>query len=268
MASDAEWFGEQIISARDSRNISNYTDGLQLWNPTAVIYFSDGDLTGLTLEGTTFVPPKSALPSQPSYGQLAAEEGSAHLTQNETGQVSAAALRSKQFDRFESPIRFFWGKSSSIGAVAALFGEVANFKTTVTRSEAAHNPGPEFQFGGPWQFYSKFWAAHGLSDFSAHVPFVLDIPAGTDAFVPLILFNRTGFPRTFSVAITDSPAWMTAPHTEACQIPPESACAVTFRLPTPTLKGDFTLKFEAISEGLSVGSLSLQLRLDSGILPQ
>jgi len=111
VAGDRGWFGEQVIDALDTRNISNFTDGLRPWQPKAVLYFSDGDLTGVTLNGPTFQPSGSPRASAVSYAHLAAEEQREHLTQSETGQAAATALASGHIEAFEAPVRFFWGKA-------------------------------------------------------------------------------------------------------------------------------------------------------------
>jgi len=258
MAGDPAWFGEQIIAASDPRNISNYTDGLEPWQSKEILYFSDGDLTGVTLEGPTFRPSGSPKSSGPSYARLAAEEQSIHRSQSETGQAAVAALSSGNLKAFEEPTRFFWGKS---------IGSHATPPPGVTLP-APKPGGLHVDFGGPWQFYSRFWAAHGLSHFKAGVPAGIAVHAGNDVLVPVLAGNETSSPEDVEFVIRQPAEWGPPPRNASCRVAAHSSCPVNLKLRTPATTGVFEIDVEATSRGRSIGKLPMQVHLDAGILPQ
>lgn len=261
IAANTAWFGEQLADARDSRNISNFTDGLRPWQPKALLYVSDGDLTGVTLQGPVFR-------SSGSYARIAAEEQSAHLTQSETGRAAIAALASGQLNAFEAPIRFFLGKCLDTPLVQRFFQGTTCPVVSANAAAAKPPGGLHFSFGGPWQFYRNFWAAHGLSYFAAETPVRLTVPAGGDLIFPLVIENGNGSAEQVEVE-TEIPAeWRRPAYKDGCQVAAHSSCAVNVRLSAPSNTGEFNFRFTAQAGNRQIGTLSLKVRLDKGILPQ
>src|SRR5207249_3205543 len=98
-------FPEQVTAPRNRLNISNYGEGLRVWQPKKIYYFSDtihfDFFKGKGPEyRTNEISPSRKIP----YSQVAAEAWSYYQTQND---FTDAQL--KEFT--EAPVRFIFGKS-------------------------------------------------------------------------------------------------------------------------------------------------------------
>src|SRR3954469_3135235 len=113
-------FPEQVEAPRDRININNYGEGLRLWQPKKIYYFSDAThfefFKGKGPEyPTTDISPSRKL----RYSRIAAEAWSFYKTQND---FTDAQL--KEFT--EAPVRLIFGKSLVGGtAVSDIFEGVA-----------------------------------------------------------------------------------------------------------------------------------------------
>src|SRR5579872_597991 len=161
MAGNATVFPEQLAPPRDRQNISNLTEGLHVWQPKKLYYFSDASHTEF-LEGkgprydTKQISPSRGVP----YYRLAAEEMSAHLTQGDTGQIARDALAKGDFKEFTQPELLVLGKSLvKSPATDDIFEGIApgTEPFAPTRGyQHVEKDGITVELGGPWSFYREF----------------------------------------------------------------------------------------------------------------
>src|SRR5205814_4160062 len=167
LAGDPTVFPEQVSPPKNREDIGNLTEGLRPWQAEKIYYFSDAAHTDF-LEGKG--PQYSATETSPSrhvpYARLAAEECSYHLTQDDSGQMAAAALAKNDLQYFKQPVRFIFGKSYvQSGPTADLFegvnGDSIPYRAPPGFAERKLTA-PHIELGGSWYFYRQFWQAHNL----------------------------------------------------------------------------------------------------------
>src|SRR5579875_2033801 len=154
LAGDPTFFPEQVGAPRDRYNIGNLTEGLQPWQPKKIYYFSDASNQDF-MKGKG--PEYSTLDKAPSQGKpyylLAAQEMSKHLTQGDTGQMAAQALKTGDFTYFKMPVRMVLGKSLVGGSVTADTFEGVTHGVLAFRRDPGYTPeqkqGSFIELGGP-----------------------------------------------------------------------------------------------------------------------
>ncbi len=157
LAGDPTAFPEQVAAPRNRNTISNLTEGLRPWQPKKIYYFSDASHVDF-LEGkgpkyeTTGICAAHQLP----YFRLAAEEMAFHLTQGDSGQEAKKALATGQFQYFQQPVRFVFGKSLVASSSSGdIFEGVESNPIAFARVrgyEPAPRSGLSLELGGPWAF--------------------------------------------------------------------------------------------------------------------
>lgn len=168
LAGDPTWFPEQVAAPRNRLGTANLTEGLHPWQPEKIYYFTDASHTDF-LKGqgpvysTLGMDPKRHIP----YYRISAEQMKYHLTQGDTGQMAKQALATGNLTYFKQPTRFIFGKSL---VPSSITGDIFQGVTPGPVSYASHpgyhpssGHGVAIELGGPFAFYHRFWAAHGLS---------------------------------------------------------------------------------------------------------
>jgi LmbE family N-acetylglucosaminyl deacetylase len=188
-AADETKFAEQMSPAKDRTGMANLTEGLLPWQPQKLYFFTDafevftpywhdkGELSPYRKnlgEGTVpSVDMKAISPTRHlSYAQIAADEQTYYLTQE--GQLGVDAMKAKNFEHFEYPVKLIFGKSLVGGSVTGdvfeavkaggvEFGKVRGY-------EPEKRAGVMFEVYDPWRFYSLFWRAHDLDRMPELIP--------------------------------------------------------------------------------------------------
>jgi hypothetical protein len=180
-----------------------------------------------------------------------------------------AALASGQLREFEAPIRFFWGKCTDAVITKAIFeGTPCPLSPYANPTPVTDARGLRFGPGGAWQFYARFWASHGLSYFNGKTPVAISAHSGSDVTVPLVIENGTSSSADVEIVPEEPAEWRHSSHAEKCRVSAKSSCAVNIRLSTISGTGEFTLRFHGTAGTRDIGTLSMKVRLDHGILPQ
>ena len=276
MAGDATVFPEQIAAPRQRETISNLTEGLHVWQPKKLYYFSDASHMEF-LEGkgpkytTTDVSPSRGVP----YYRLAAEEMSFHLTQGDSGQLAREALAKGDFKEFIQPQLLVLGKSlvksSTTGDVfegvapgMEPFAPVPGYKHTAKE-------GLSIELGGPWSFYHEFWKAHGLDHLAGLLGALeVGITPGERLHLPILIHNATGEARDVTLSAKLPQGWSVAAGHAIYPVEAHATYAVQTILASPT-QGEpawQTVEWNAESGGKAVGTITMRVNLTSGGLPQ
>lgn len=239
-AGDETRFPEQLSPAKDRTGMANLTEGLQPWQPQKLYFFTDAFevFTPYWYDAQKFSPFRKNLgegtgPSydlkaiSPSrhitYAQIEADEQTYYMTQE--GQLGVDAMKAKNFEHFEYPVRLIFGKSSVGGSVTGdVFEGVKQsgvpFKH-VRGYEAPPQQGFKFEIGDPWHFYSLFWQAHDLDRMAGLIP-VPEMAAdyGEPLKIALRACNYTASDAVVDVSATLPAGW--ADNTEYKRYPVRS----------------------------------------------
>ena len=225
LASDPTAFPEQVTAPRAQLGFSNFTEGLSPWQPQKIYYFSDAfDAPIYTMFNLKTASPfrKNFLQGQGpeysntaisparhgSYARLTAEELSFHLTQG--GSLGKGAIDKGDFQRFEVPAGFVFGKSLVGGQITDdIFQGTVSDGIPFVRAPGFHPPSREgisVELGGPWAFYRQFWKAHNIERLAALLPVPeVAIGQGERMSIPLLIHNDTGHTEQVTVRILAPP---------------------------------------------------------------
>ncbi len=197
MAADPTVFSEQLAGAQE---------GLQLWQPQKIYFFSDtANPPALDGKGPQYPWDEISASKHVSYGRIALESISTHRTQDYPGQMAEEALKKNDFSLVKQmKTRLVLGKSlvpgSTIGDVfEGTVGGPIEFKRT-HGYEPELRSGLTAELGGPWAFYRQFWKAHGLPTVPDIFSPQMKASVSAQAVIPLLLHNDTGELATFDIS--------------------------------------------------------------------
>lgn len=280
LAGDPTAFPEQVTAAAEPSKNENRLDGLRPWQPQKIYYFSNPSHSEF-FEGqgpryaATDVSPKRHV----SYGQIAAEEFIVHRTQG-GGRVEQA-MREHGAEGLEHPIallkpsRFILGKSlvkstsSNDDVFAGVVPEGISYRPVpgyIPRELAA----PLLEFGGPWEYYRRFWPAHGIEHLATLNSPELSVEPGETLPIPLIITNPTS--QTIQIRIqTEIPeGWTLLSAPESATVAAKTSYFLRVRAVAPVRKtgGWHQFRISAIPVGgQSIGDLVLRVEMDDWALP-
>jgi LmbE family N-acetylglucosaminyl deacetylase len=242
LAGDPTVFPEQVTAPRNRSSIANLTEGLHAWQPQKLYYFTDAAHTEFLagkgpVYSTTDVSKSKGMP----YYKLIAEQMSFHLTQDDTGQFAANALKSGDLKFFREPVRFVFGKSVVGGSAADdIFQGVRSGPIAFVRDpgyQASNATGLSAEFGGPWAFYKQFWTAHGLDHLSNLLAPEVGIGVASMLSIPVLVHNRTNQDQMISIGATLPKGWTLLSKTPRWSIPPRADLPVELYFKTPDKVG-------------------------------
>lgn len=276
LAGDPTAFPEQLAAPRRRHGIMNLTEGLLPWQPKKIYYFSDAINTDfLKGKGPAYITTDVSPSKHETYYKLAAEQMSRHLTQDDSGQLAKHALETGDFTYFKQPVLLALGKSlvpgSTTGDVfegitpgAIPFAPVRGYRPEI-------HQGISIELGGPWAFYREFWKAHNLE----HLADLITTPEVAvadreEVHVPILIHNDTD--QAVEVTLTSSlpSGWQELQGTALYPVRPHEAYpAQTVYVASSTSKPEWqTLTWKAVSNGETIGTLTLRVLTDSPGLPQ
>lgn len=294
LAADGSAFPEQLADAENDdeagRGINTYYwnstgalgydgEGLQLWQPEKIYYFSDSidalpdfwsKLVGKPLPPSPFRknfldgtgPKYSNADWSPTkritYARLAAEESSFYLTQ--AGWVGKEALARRDFGAFEDPTRFVLGKSLVGGDVT---GDVFQ---NITPGPIPFVPPPRLvrdgrsslELGGPWGFYREFWKAHALERLADLLPIPeIMVARGATSEISLIIGNDSHVGETISLRSVLPYGWVEQRPYSKYTLPQHGSYAAhrMFTVPAAMKAGWYTISWKAEEKGHQVGAV-------------
>jgi LmbE family N-acetylglucosaminyl deacetylase len=275
-AGDPTVFPSQVSPPRERIRISNLTEGLRVWQPKKIYYFSDAAHTEF-LEGKgpryalTDVSPSRKVP----YGRLAAEAAREHQTQGEVAQLAKQALETGNLGALEGLGGFVFGKSLVKGtATGDIFEGVTTAEPVAFSPVRGYKPEPRagvsFELGGPWAFYREFWRAHNLDHLARLVSPEVSIASGQLLNVPLVIRNDTD--RAIDAKLTTGliSGWTERTRFASYSVPARESYPVQLVLVAPggRAKEWHELKWKIEVDGKPAGAVTLRVLISTGGLPQ
>lgn len=280
MAGDPTAFPEQISPARDPHQNMNLTEALRPWQPQKLFYFANPAQNDFFAgQGPEYSSKEISPARKVSYGRLAAESLTSHMTQG--GGDAKRALAQNTLDGLEHPIpfmqpvRLIMGKSLLHSAMTDdVFQGVVVDGIPYQRAVAtmAERPSaPVLEIGDPWSYYSTFWQVHGLDHLPGMVPPEISVTPGSDMSIPLIVDNPLdkSIEVTFSTHAPDG--WKIKP-VAPITVGPHTRYYVHVQTVAPPTKlpGWQNFSISAESENKELGTISFRSELTdwafSGIL--
>jgi len=226
-AGDETRFPEQLSPPKDRRGMANLAEGLLPWQPQKLYFFTDafevftaywydtgklspyrknlGDGTGPSYDMKPISPARHI-----SYAQIEADEQAYYMTQE--GQLGVDAMKSKNFEHFDYPVKLIFGKSLVSGSVTGDVFEGVKAGAVAFKRVRGYEPpqenGLKFEIGDPWRFYSLFWQAHDLHQMAGLIP-VPEIAAdyGERLIIALRACNYSGNDAIFVMGATLPAGW-------------------------------------------------------------
>jgi len=211
LAGDPTWFPEQVASPEDRLWYGNLMEGLRVWQPKKLYYYTDAShLDFMKGKGPEYSMTAVSPSQRVSYARLAAKELSFHRTQY--GDAPAQALASGNLRDFEQPLPFVLAKSLVGGTVTGDIMEgirtgAIPFSPVRGYRPPENAPPVSLELGGGWAFYSRFYGAHNLDIMPGLLAPELGVGSGQHFPVFLVLHNATDKPVTFQLRAQLPPGW-------------------------------------------------------------
>ncbi len=281
LAGDPTVFSEQVSPAMHPHQAQNMTEGLRPWQPEKIYYFYNPTHNDIFEGQGPQYSSKEISPSRHvSYGLMAAEENSYHVTQGgakirrdidthtlETSNDYIARLAT-------GPVEFIFGKSLvPSGVTDDVFTGVVPDGVPYQRPPgyvAVKYSEPAVEIGDPWSFYRKLWQAHGMDHLASIVPLELTVHINGMMYVPLIVENPLDTPIPVTLSVKAPAGWNVLPVAPAT-IPPHTQYYMRVRAAAPATKlpgwQQFTVSAE--SGGKNIGTVPIRVELSNGwVAPQ
>jgi LmbE family N-acetylglucosaminyl deacetylase len=278
LAGDPTAFSEQVTPAREPNQNMNRLEGLRVWQPQKIYYFSNPTHTEFFKgEGPEYLSADISPTRHVSYGQIAAEEFAAHRSQG-GGKVEQALL-TQHADALEHPIPFNQPTRLILGKSLVPSGTNDDVFAGIVPSGIPFHlaPGyampfissPMLQMGSPWYFYKGFWQAHGIDHLKNLIPAEVTIPVAGSLNIPLILDNPLDKTIAATFKVQAPAGWAVTPVEDASVEPhAQYFLRVHATAPATRLAGwqEFTVTAE--SDGKNLGTVPLRVELANWALPQ
>jgi LmbE family N-acetylglucosaminyl deacetylase len=275
MAGDPTAFPEQLAAPRDRTNIGNLTEGLRPWQAKKLYYFTDASDRGFQSGRGPTYPTEDESPSKKTpYYKIAAEEMSFHLTQDDSGQFAAAAIKKGDFTFFRRPEVLIIGKSLVESSATGDVFEGITPAPIPYSGPAGYKPmqrsGISMELGGPWSFYRDFWRAHGLPLEGLIRDVGVNVVPGERIQIPLLLHNDTDQDVTLSIAASIPEGWGEASGGGSYAVPAHQDASLYVRAKTAVTnsKDAQTLVINCEGTGAGIQPITIFVYADRGALPQ
>jgi LmbE family N-acetylglucosaminyl deacetylase len=276
MAADPTFFPEQLAAPRDRNNIGNLTEGLGPWQAKKIYYFSDAADTGFqSAKGPHYSTEEDSASKKTPYYKIAAEEMSFHLTQDDTGQMAAAAIAKGDYTYFRQPVLLILGKTLVGGSIT---GDIFEGITGDPISFAPHpgykavkRSGISMELGGPWSFYRELWRAHGLSQLEGLIPDTgVNVVPGERIQLPILLHNASDADATVTISASVPEGWTEASGGGQYVVSARGNVSLYFKAKTAANAGKAAQKLVLAAEtpGAGIPPITILVYADRAALPQ
>ena len=182
-------FPEQIEAPRQHAGIANWGEGLHPWQVKKLYYFSDASHPDfLKGHGPTYLASEISSAKKVPYADITRQMWKQYATQVDfDDQVLNYFVNMPEY--------LVLGKSLVPGAVDADvwagIGDKPIAFLPMPAYKPAEAPGISLELGGPWAFYKKFYAAHGLTSLETLVKPQSALSSNRELWVPMLLHNHS-----------------------------------------------------------------------------
>lgn len=260
-------FPEQIEAPRERLGIGNYGEGLRVWQPKKIYYFSDAThFDFLHGKGPEYQTNEMSAARKMPYSRVAAEAWGHYKTQND---FTDAQL--KEFS--EMPIRLILGRSLVGGSPKSdVFEGVTSGPIAYARARGYTPPSPglALELGGPWAFYRAFWPAHNIEHLADLYSPEAQVAPGDTLWVPLLIRNDTDAPKQVTLHSKLPVGWSAKPDATVYTVAAHDAYPIQLKvMPSPAHKDTWqNLTWAAESGGQNLGPVTLRVNVAGNGLPQ
>ena len=276
LAGDPIAFPEQLAAPRDRDNIGNLTEGLHPWQAKKLYYFTDATNPNFQAgKGPRYSTEDVSAAKNVPYYKIAAEEMSYHLTQGDSGQMAADAIRKGDYTYFRQPELLIMGKSLVQGSITGDVLEGVTDKPIPFSPPPGQKPversGISMELGGPWSFYRAFWPAHDLSHLSELLEGVgVSVLPGERVTIPVLIHNDTDSAVTATINASFPAGWTEMSGNGAYLVPARQEASLYIKGRTVNTTGNEPEKLviNAEAPGATIQPLTVIIHPDRGALPQ
>jgi hypothetical protein len=276
IAADPTAFPEQLAAPRDRNNIGNLTEGLGPWQAKKIYYFSDASDTGFQSgKGPHYSNEEDSPSKKTPYYKIAAEEMSFHLTQDDTGQMAAAAIVKGDYTYFRQPVLLILGKSHVPGSITGdIFEGITGDSIPFAPHpgyKAVERSGISMELGGPWSFYREFWQAHGLSQLEGLLPETgANVVPGERVQLPILLHNASDADAVVTLSASVPEGWTEVSGLGKYVVPARGNVSLYFKARTAANAGKAAQKLVLAAEtpGAGIPPITVLVYADRASLPQ
>ncbi len=279
LAGDPTIFSEQVSPASNPDKNMNLTEGLRPWQPQKIYYFYNSTHDIATGQGPQYSSQEISPSRHVSYGMLAAEVFANHLSQGGAkvaNEIAGNTLGSSDgiAKIATGPVQLIFGKSLVPSAVTDdVFTGVVPAGIAYQHPPgftAAKNAEPTLQIGDPWNYYHKFWQAHGLDHLGSIVPIEVSVHVDGTLVIPLIVENPLDSAVDATFTVTAPEGWKVTPVAPA-SIAPHSQYYLRVLAAAPATKLPGWQQFAVSAEigHKNIGTIPVRVELSDGwVAPQ
>ena len=277
----------------DETHYESYLSNLQPWQAKKIYVGSDAaDGKQFDGSGPTYSPREISPSLKKPYWRVALDSAMSHKTQFPEDIERMSKMTEEQLERIMSdpnqgwwpdPSTLIFAKSVVTGAPTdPVFSHIDDQPVNPASQvvESCDSTGqkvesPRIELGGPWQYFSKFYPAHGLCHLKvAKIP-EIGILSGSTLIVPLVVRHEPSKPAHLSLSLKLPEGWKAKASELKFTLPPEAATALAIHVETPALSAEVRkqsvpqeIHVAAEVDGQPAGGIILRVALRAGGLPQ
>ncbi len=288
LASDPVAFPAQLAGA--SKRLEPYLENLTPWQPKKIYYFSDArDQKQFAGKGFAYSVREVSPSQKKPYWLLALRAAEPHLTQFPDEIHRWSSLNDEEIEKAMSdPNKLWWsdpetlifGKTVISGTPEDdVFAGISSDGGTITRMHTTAATQVPIDglvlLSGPWGFYSRFRATHGLTHIPVSREPELGIKAGTGFYIPFIVNHYGSDAEQVKIEVVKPENWKITYGDGALLLPAEHSTELRVEIATPELSKDElknsqpqTITVRCLREGKPPQEVKLRVQLLSNSLPQ
>lgn len=262
-------FPEQLEAPRQHAGIANWGEGLHPWQAEKLYFFSDATHPDfLKGHGPTYLASEISPAKKEPYSEITRQMWKQYATQVDfDDQVLNYFVNMPEY--------LVLGKSLVAAPVDA------DVWAGIVENPIAFVPMPQYkpkvvtgislELGGPWAFYEKFYAAHGLTVLETLVPPQSALGANQELWVPLLLHNHSRISADITLHGDLAAGWTGNTEDRRYHLEAGSTYPVEIFLKAPAdLKGKLPqeLRWTATQDGTTVGNAELAVYPEYNDVPQ
>jgi LmbE family N-acetylglucosaminyl deacetylase len=277
----------------DMTHYESYLSNLQPWQAKKIYVGSDAD-DGKQFDGSgpTYSPREISPSLKKPYWRVALDSAMSHKTQFPEDIERMSNMTEEQLEKVMSdPNTGWWPEPSTLIFAKSVVGGAPTDPVFAHLDDQPVNPAsqvlescdpsgqkvawPHVELGGPWQYYAKFYPAHGLCQLKvAKIP-EIGVTSGSALIVPVVVRHEPSKPAELSLSVTLPEGWKVKSSELKFTLPAETATALSIHLETPALSAEQLkrsvpqeIRLAAEVDGQPAGGIILRVALKAGGLPQ